>query len=112
MTNDTYDARAASLLNSAMQIESPDGACLEFFDAMSRFEPTFLEAHQASKRICNVWSLKSRINTRSFLEEIITSANEVFKYCVSDMVVEIGKLGILTRETAENNDTVMQNACS
>jgi len=46
------------------------------------------------------------------LEEIITSSNEVFKDCVSDMVVEIGKLGISTWETAKNNDTVTQNADS
>ena len=62
--------------------------------------------------ICNVRSLKSRIKTRSFLEEIITSSNEVFKDCVSDMVVEIRKLGILTQETAENNDIVTQNVGS
>jgi hypothetical protein len=36
----------------------------------------------------------------------------VFKDCVCDMVVEIGKLGIPTRETAENNYTVTQNAGS
>ena len=36
----------------------------------------------------------------------------MLKDCVSDMVVEIGMLGIPTRETAENNDTVMQNAGS
>jgi hypothetical protein len=71
--------------------------------------PTFIEAQQALKMICNVRSLKSGIKTISFLEEIITSSNEVFKECVSDMVVEIGKLGIPTRETAENNDTVTQN---
>jgi len=46
------------------------------------------------------------------LEEIITSSNEVFKDCVSDMVVEIRKLGILTQETAENNDIVTQNVGS
>jgi len=50
--------------------------------------------------------------TRSFLEEIITSSNVVFKDCVFDMVVEIGKLGILTRETAENHDTATQNVGS
>jgi len=42
----------------------------------------------------------------------MTSSNEVFNDCVSDMAVEIGKLGILTWETAENNDTVTQNAGS
>jgi hypothetical protein len=30
----------------------------------------------------------------------------VFNDCVSDMAVEIQKLGNPTRETAENNDTV------
>ena len=71
-----------------------------------------MEAHQASKMICKVRSLKSRIKTHSFLEEIITSSNEVFKDCVSDMAVEIQKLGNPTRETAENNDTVKQIAGS
>jgi len=36
----------------------------------------------------------------------------VFKDCVSDMVVEIGKQGVSTGETAKNNDTVTQNAGS
>jgi hypothetical protein len=83
------------------------GTCLEFFLAIGRFEPTFISAYQALKMICNLRSLKSRMKTRSFLEEIITSSNEVLKDCVLVMVVEIGKLGIPTRETAENNDTVM-----
>jgi len=46
------------------------------------------------------------------LEEIITSSNEVFKDCVSDMVVEIRKLGDPTWKTAENNDTGKQIAGS
>jgi len=50
--------------------------------------------------------------TRSYLEEIITSSNEVFKECVSDIAVEIRMVGIPTRETAENNDTVQQTAGS
>jgi hypothetical protein len=69
------------------------GACLEFFQAIGRFEPTFIEALQASKMICKVMLLKLRIMTCSFLEEIITSSNEVFKDCVSNMVVKICKLG-------------------
>jgi hypothetical protein len=71
-----------------------------------------MEAHQASKMICNVMSHKSQIKTHSFLEEIITSSNEVFKDCVSDMVAEIHKLGNPTRETAQNNDIVKQIAGS
>jgi hypothetical protein len=62
--------------------------------------------------ICKVRSLKSRIKTRSFLEEIITYTNEVFKDCVSDMAVQIRKLGNPTGETAENNDTAKQIAGS
>jgi len=65
-----------------------------------------MEAHQASKMICKVRSLKSRMKKCSFLEEIIISSNEVFLDCVSDMAEEIQKLGNRTRETPENNDTV------
>jgi hypothetical protein len=46
------------------------------------------------------------------LEEIITSNNEVFKDCVSNMAVENRKLRIPTRETAENNEEVPQYAGS
>jgi len=87
-------------------------ACLEIFQAIGRFEPTFIEAHQTSKMMCKVWSLKLRIKTGSYLEEIINSCNEVFKDCVSDMVVDIRKPGYPTRETAENNNTVKQTAGS
>jgi hypothetical protein len=62
--------------------------------------------------ICKVRSLKSRIKTRSVLGQIITSKNEVLKDCVSEMVVEIRKLGNPNQETAENNDTVKQIAGS
>ena len=62
--------------------------------------------------ICKVRSLKSRINTHSFLEEIISSSNEVFNDFVSDMAVEIRKVGNPTRKTAEHNDTVTQTAGS
>ena len=48
--------------------------------------------------------------TCSFLEEIITSSNEVFNDCESDKAVGIRKLGNLTRETAESNVTGMQTA--
>jgi hypothetical protein len=72
----------------------------------------FIKAHPTSKMICKVWSLKARIKTRSFLEGIITSSNEVFKDCVSDLAVEIRKLGNLTRATAENNDTVKHTVSS
>jgi hypothetical protein len=45
---------------------------------------------------------------RSLLDECITSSNEVFKDCVSDMAEEIQNLGYPTRNSAENNDTVKQ----
>ena len=79
---------------------------------MGRFEPSFIEADPASKIICNVRSLKLRIKSRSFLEEIITSSNEVVNDFVSDMAVGIRMLGITTRETAENYDTVKPTAGS
>ena len=65
-----------------------------------------MEAHQASKMICKVRSLKSRIKTHSFLEKIITSSNDVFKDNVSDMAVRNRMLGIPTRESADNNDII------
>jgi len=54
-------------------------ACLESFHAMERFEPAVIEAHQAPEMICKARSLKSRIKTHLFLEEIITNSDEVFK---------------------------------
>ena len=60
--------------------------------------------------IRNVMSLKSRIQTRSSLEEIITSGNEVLKDFEADMPVGFRLLGNTTWETAESNVIVMQNA--
>ena len=88
------------------------GTFLELFQAICRLKPTFIEAHHASKKICKVRSLKSRIKTHSFFEEIITSSKEVFKDFVSDMAVEIRKLGNRTQKIPENNDTVKQTAGS
>jgi len=63
--------------------------------------------------ICKVRSLKSRIETHSFLEEIITSTYVVFKDVESNMVVRIRILHKPTYQTAESNDTVKQTAgCS
>jgi len=56
-----------------------DGACLEFFQPIEHFEPTFLEAYEASNMICKVRSFKSRIKTHSLLDDIITSSNKVLK---------------------------------
>jgi len=69
------------------------GACLEFFQAMGRFKPTFIETNQAFKMIWKVWWLKSRIKTHSFLEQIKTSSNGQFKDFESDRAARITKLG-------------------
>jgi len=89
-----------------------EGACQELFQAIGRFESTFIEPHQPLKMICKVRSLKSRIKTCSFLEEIITSSNEVFKDFESDMAVGIRQLGNSTWKTAQIHDTAKQTAGS
>jgi len=81
------------------------GTCLASFQAIGRFELTFIEALRASKVICKVRSLKSRIKTRSSLEEMTTSSNELLKDFESDMAVGIRNLGNLTPNTAESEDT-------
>jgi len=62
--------------------------------------------------ICNVRSLRSRIKTRSCLEEIITSSKEVFKDLESDMAVRIRTLVDSTQKPGESDDTVKQTASS
>jgi len=62
--------------------------------------------------IYNIRSLKSRIKTRSFLEENITSSKEVFKDLKSDMAVRIRTLVDPTRKTGVAEDTVKQTASS
>jgi len=89
-----------------------DGACLELFQAIGRFEPSFIEAHQASKMICNVRSLRSRIKTRSFLEEIIASSKAVLKDLEYDMAVRIRTLVDPTQKPGESDDTVNQTVSS
>ena len=91
---------------------SHEGACRVLFQAIGPFESTFIEAHQASNITCKVRSFKSRIKRRSFLEEIITSSNLVFKDLESNMAVRIRMLGNLTRKTAESNNTVKQTVGS
>jgi hypothetical protein len=89
-----------------------NGAYLELFQAIGCFEPSFIEAHQASKIIYNIRSVRSRIKTHSFLEEIITSIKEEFKDLESDMAVRIRTLVDPTRKPGQSDDTVMQNASS
>jgi len=89
-----------------------EGKCLELLQAIGHFEPIFIEAQQPSMMVCKVRSLKLRIKICSFLEEIITSTNEVFKDVESDMVVGIRKPCNATEETAESKDTVKKTAGS
>jgi hypothetical protein len=42
------------------------------------------------------------MKTLSFLDEIITSRNEIFEDCESDMAVGLRKLGNMTRVTAKS----------
>jgi len=88
------------------------GACLELYLAIGRFKLTFREAHHTSKMICKLRSLKSWIRTRSFLHEIITSSNEVFKDFESNMAEGMRKLGYPTWQTAENTNIAKQTTGS
>ena len=101
-------------VSSSLQCKSNrhEAAYLELFEATGSFQPTFITCHQASKMICKVRSLKSHINTSSFLEHIITSDYVEFKVFETDMGIGIRKLGNLTQHTAESNDTVKQTAGS
>jgi len=89
-----------------------EDAFLQSFEAIGCFESTFIDTHQASKMSCKVRSHNSQIITPSFLEEIITSSNEVFKDFASDMLVEMRKLDNPTRETAKSILLAKQNAGS
>jgi hypothetical protein len=62
--------------------------------------------------ICNVWLPKSRKKTGAILEEIITSRNEVFKDCESDMAVGIRKQGNRTGKPMKCTVIVQPNAGS
>jgi len=83
--------------------------CLELFQAIEHCEPTFIKAHQPSMRICKARSLKPRIKTRSFLEQIIPSSNEVFKGFESNKEVVTRKLDNMPRGKGKSNFIVQQN---
>jgi len=68
------------------------GACPELFQAIGCFEPTFIEAQQASNMIPKTRLLKSQIKTPPWLEAILTFSNEVFKDWESAMLVGIWML--------------------
>jgi len=88
------------------------GASLELCQAIECFEPTFMEALQASKMICKVRWLKSKIKTYSCLEDIITTSNKVFKVVECDIAEKIRKQGDTCWETAKSYVIVKYNAGS
>jgi hypothetical protein len=92
--------------NLQWKVNRHDGACVESFQPIGRFEPTFIETHQTSKIISKVRLFKWKIKTHLFLDEIITSSNEVLKDFECYMAVGIRQLGNLTQETAKSNMTV------
>jgi len=79
-----------------------EDAYRQLFQATGHFKPTLIEAHQASKKICNVRSLKARQKTQSFLQQIIVCSIEVFIDFESGMVGQIRNLGIATCASAES----------
>jgi len=60
-----------------------------------------MEAHQVSNMICKVRLLKSRIRICTYLEDIITSTNEVFKDLESDSTPGIQKPSSSTWEAVK-----------
>jgi len=78
------------------------GGCLESFQAIGHFQPPYIEAELASNMIWKVRSLKLRIKTQSFVENIITSSKKVFIDWESDMVVGIWKLCNTSWETVKS----------
>jgi len=89
-----------------------EGACLEKYQPIECFEPTFIEAHQVSNMISKARSLKSRIKTHSSFEDIITPHNTVFTDCESDMVVGIWNLRNSSLVTVKSYGSVELNAGS
>ena len=69
-----------------------DGACLELYQPIECFEPTFIESNIVSNMICKVSLRRSRTMTRAFLEDIIPLSNNVFKDVESNCAVAIWKL--------------------
>ena len=62
------------------------GTCLESFQAICCMGTTLIDAQQVSHMICKVLLLKSWSKTRSFIDDIITTGNEVLKDVQSDRV--------------------------
>jgi len=89
-----------------------EDACLESFQVIGRFKPLFIEAQQASKTICKVRSLKSRMKTPPFLEDMITSSIELCQHFESNMAVGIRLPSNPTWATAERHVIVQQTVVS
>jgi len=87
-----------------------EGTCLEVFQVPGRFEPRFMEGHEALTMVCTVSSLKSWKQTQSCFKDIKTSSNKVFNDFEYHIGVGICMLGKLTRVAIKCNVTVKYNA--
>ena len=112
MTHHTYYAWAAGLINSTVQIESPRRRMSRILPSNRPLGAYIHGSPPSVEDDLKVRSLKSRIKTHSFLEEIITSSKEVFKDLESDMSVRIRTLVDPTQKPGEGDDTVTQTASS
>jgi hypothetical protein len=112
MANDPFDARAAGLLNSTVQIELSQRRMSR---SIPSNRPIRAYIHQSPRYIENDLQIKvAQIGKKDtfILGAIITSRDEVFHDCASDTVVEISMLGNMTRKTDENKDTLQQTGGS
>jgi len=80
----------------------PEDTCFELFQPIGCFEPTFIDAYQVWRIICNIRMLKSRTMTHCILEEIITSSNEQLKDWEFNMVGGIWSLRNSSWETIKS----------
>jgi hypothetical protein len=112
MTNDTYDARAAGPLNSAVSTESPQR---RISGIIPSHRPLSAFIHWSPPIIQNYLECKLAQITNEDMFIFGKDHNlqqEVFKDFESDLAVQIWTLGDLTQETAESNDTVKQSTGS
>jgi len=81
------------------KLHRDESTCLQSFQAIQCFEPTFLEAPWQLTKISKLRLLKSRIKINSFLDDIITCLNTVFKDSEWDIIVGIWQMHLSTWQT-------------
>jgi len=82
------------------------------FEAIGQFARTFIEADKACNMSCYLTLLKSQIQSRSILEDIITSSNTGFDDLESAIVGGIWKRGNWNWESVKNYLIAMSKAGS